>query len=168
VGDQGSSEIVYDGSTVTLLDRGQNGYVSFREASSLDRVLRRATRDFRMRAPLSYLLYSDPYQALPPRERRGKVIGLARIGAHACRHLAFRQKEVDWQIWIRTGDRPLPCKLVITDRNPETRGLQFSAVFPVWVTAPKLSEARFRFRLPAGARRLDVEPSARPSPLGRP
>ncbi|MEB3322861.1 MAG: DUF2092 domain-containing protein, partial [Synechococcaceae cyanobacterium] len=140
-GDQGSTEIVYDGRTATLLDRGQNTYITVREEGSLDRLLGRATREYSLRAPLSHLLYADPYRALPPRERMGNVIGVARIGSHACQHLAFRQKDVDWQIWIRTGDQPLPCKLVITDRNPETRGLQFSAVFPVWVTTPRLSEA---------------------------
>jgi hypothetical protein len=38
-----------------------------------------------------------------------------------CDHYAFRQGNVDWQIWITTGDKPLPRKLVITNRSDEAR-----------------------------------------------
>ena len=34
-----------------------------------------------------------------------------------CDHYAFRQAKVDWQIWITTGNKPLPRKVVITNRS---------------------------------------------------
>ena len=30
-----------------------------------------------------------------------------------CDHYAFRQGKIDWQIWITTGSKPLPRKVVI-------------------------------------------------------
>ena len=41
-------------------------------------------------------------------------------------HYAFRQGDVDWQIWIERGERPLPRKLVITTRE-EVGQPQYSA-----------------------------------------
>jgi hypothetical protein len=38
-----------------------------------------------------------------------------------CDHYAFRQGNIDWQIWITTGSKPLPRKLVITNRSDEAR-----------------------------------------------
>ena len=43
-----------------------------------------------------------------------KDLGSGVIGGVECDHLAFRTKEVDWQIWIAQGNRPYPCRYVIT------------------------------------------------------
>ena len=43
------------------------------------------------------------------------------IGKDSCDHYAFRQGNFDWQIWITTGAKPLPRKLVITNRADEAR-----------------------------------------------
>ena len=37
-----------------------------------------------------------------------------------CDHLAFRNLETDWQIWIERGERPLPRKYVITSKTVAT------------------------------------------------
>jgi hypothetical protein len=39
-----------------------------------------------------------------------KYLGTGIIGGVECDHLAFRDADVDWQIWIATGDRPYPCR----------------------------------------------------------
>ena len=43
-----------------------------------------------------------------------KDLGSGVIGGKECDHFAFRAKELDWQIWIAQGDRPYPCRYVIT------------------------------------------------------
>ena len=42
------------------------------------------------------------------------------IGDDLCDHYAFRQAKADWQIWITTGSKPLPRKVVITNRTDES------------------------------------------------
>ena len=44
----------------------------------------------------------------------GFVVGPSVVGGVKSTHLAFRGAEVDWQIWIENGDKPLPRKYVIT------------------------------------------------------
>ena len=45
-----------------------------------------------------------------------------------CDHYAFRQGKIDWQIWITTGGKPLPRKVVITNRGDEARPQSVSLI----------------------------------------
>jgi hypothetical protein len=40
----------------------------------------------------------------------GSYIGREEVGGSVTHHLAFRNPNVDWQIWIRDGQQPLPLK----------------------------------------------------------
>jgi hypothetical protein len=45
------------------------------------------------------------------------VIGKGVIDGVECDHLAFRNVETDWQIWIESGAKPIPRKYVITSKG---------------------------------------------------
>ena len=77
---------------------------------------------------------------------------------HLCHHLAFRQKEIDWQIWIEDSPTPLPRKFLITDK--QAKGLQFTAWLSQWNTAPQLEDGLFVFVVPAKAEKVDLRPVA--------
>jgi hypothetical protein len=62
---------------------------------------------------------------------------------------------VDFQLWIETGARPLPRKLVITTLSDPTQP-QHSMLL-TWTLNPKLEEAEFKFRPPPGAQRIVFE-----------
>ena len=40
----------------------------------------------------------------------GEYVGVTELSGVRCHHLAFRSGDVDWQIWIEDGDKPLPRK----------------------------------------------------------
>jgi len=61
---------------------------------------------------------------------------------------------VDWQIWIQTGDTPLPMKYVITSKWL-TGAPQYTASFRNWNTNPKIDASQFEFTAPKGAQKLD-------------
>jgi hypothetical protein len=46
--------------------------------------------------------------------QEARYVGMSQIADTKCHHLAFRQKLLDWQLWVEDGDKPLPRKLVIT------------------------------------------------------
>ena len=79
-------------------------------------------------------------------------LGPGVVAGTTCQHYAFRQPEIDWQIWIQKGDFPLPRKLVITTRSDEARP-QHTAVY-TWNLAPSFNDAAFTFDPPAGAGRV--------------
>jgi len=45
------------------------------------------------------------------------IAGKGVIDGVECDHLAFRNVETDWQIWIESGAKPIPRKYVITSKG---------------------------------------------------
>lgn len=70
-------------------------------------------------------------------------VGPSVVDGITCEHYAFRQAEVDWQIWIQKGDFPLPLRLVITTKTDEARPQR--TVRYDWNLAPSYNDAAFAF-----------------------
>ena len=81
-------------------------------------------------------------------------VGPARIDGAATDHYAFRQDGVDWQLWIQTGDAPLPRRLVITTTDDPARPQYASTL--TWNTAPNLKDSTFTFTPPKDAARIEL------------
>ena len=82
-------------------------------------------------------------------------VGSAVINGTTCQHYAFRQDDIDWQIWIQKGDYPLPRKVVITTKTDDARP-QHTAEYQ-WDLAPSFNDAAFTFNPPKGALRVVLE-----------
>jgi hypothetical protein len=80
-------------------------------------------------------------------------VGPERIMGVPCEHIALRGDEADMQLWVAQGDRPLPCRLVITYRAAEGQP-QFWAQFSDWNFSPDVSDAQFAFTPPEGAAKI--------------
>jgi hypothetical protein len=60
---------------------------------------------------------------------------------------------VDWQIWIAQGDRPYPCRYVITTKK--VKGWpQYTVDVRDWKTGAEVAADDFAFKVPPGARKL--------------
>jgi hypothetical protein len=84
----------------------------------------------------------------------GRYIGLEPVGNVMAHHLAMTEKDVDWQIWIEDGPRPVPLRYVITTKDLPSRP-QFTVEMRNWQENPPLSKDDFAFAPPAGARRIE-------------
>lgn len=85
----------------------------------------------------------------------GGYVGRSLIGGAMAHHLAFRGKDMDWQLWIAEGDKPLPVRLAITDRSVPGAP-RFLVTMEDWNTSPQFEVAVFTFTPPAEAKRIDV------------
>ena len=72
-----------------------------------------------------------------------------------CHHLAFRNTEVDWQIWVAVGDKPLPKKYVITSRWI-TGAPQYSTTMS-WNLTPDSLDNIFTFVVLRDAKKVEVK-----------
>ena len=99
------------------------------------------------------MLISDPYNALMPEVNDAKDLGSGVIHGVECDHLAFRTKEVDWQIWIAQGARPYPCRYVITSKKV-TGWPQYTLDTWGWKTGAEVALDGFKLEIPAGAKKL--------------
>lgn len=149
----------YDGKTLTLFGKKVNFYASIAALPTIEETLNRAHEEVGLIAPGADIIYQNTYDVLMEDVESGFYSGLSTIQGVECHHLAFRNREVDWQIWIENDDTPLPCKYLITSKW--TRGEpQFSVVYFNWNTAAKLKDELFVFTPPEGAEKIDFIPIA--------
>jgi hypothetical protein len=151
VGDTENRLLVYDGRTITLMDRNKNFYATITAPPDIDAALEHAIQAYNLRAPLADLFYTKSYEYLTEDVISGFYMGLSKVQGDPCHHLAFREKDIDWQIWIENSPTPVPRKFLITDKK--TQGLQFTAVFSKWNTSPQFAEGLFTFVAPEKAER---------------
>ena len=83
-------------------------------------------------------------------------MGPAKIGGVECDHYAYRQANVDWQVWIAKGKSPLPCKLVVTTTDEPSQP-QYTATLK-WDVASAIPASTFAFAPPAGAKKIELAP----------
>jgi hypothetical protein len=162
VGDKDNRQFFYDGKTITLIDRNKNCYASINAPPGINAALDYAQQAFNLRAPLAELIYSRSYECLTDEVISGHYEGLHEVQGIPCHHLAFKQKDVDWQIWIENSQTPLPRKLVITDNK--VHGLQFTALLSKWNTSASLEDSLFTFVPPEKAEKIGILPAVPPAP----
>ena len=85
-----------------------------------------------------------------------KHIGHGVIDGVECEHLAFRNQDIDWQLWVRTGADPIPRKMVITSKAVGRRP-QYTLTIRDWKTDVPVDAATFTFKAPAGAKKVGPE-----------
>jgi hypothetical protein len=164
-GDTANSLFYYNGKTVTVFDRAQKTYATEKVPGTTDAMLDDLHDRFDTDQTLADFLFSDPYKVLTEHVQSGTYAGLHQVGKVKCHHLAFRQKLLDWQIWIDAGDAPLPRKLVITFKRQVDQP-QYTALIHRWDVNPTLSDDLFEFHLPQGVRKVDfLNRHAEPKPL---
>ena len=151
-------EMVFDGKTVTVLGKNIDSYVTLPAAGTIDQLID-TLRDRGRALPGADLLLSDVHGTLMKEVIDAKHIGEGVIGGVECEHLAFRDQDTDWQLWVRTGADPIPCKLVITSKAVG-QAPEFTLTITItdWKTDVAVDAAEFTFKSPAGAK--EVSPDA--------
>lgn len=152
------AEFVFDGKALTLYGRKANVYVQRPVSGTIDDAIRAFEFETGLTASGADLLFADPYAVLSEGVLSGTYLGTAYVDGIECHHLAFREDQFDWQLWIQAGDRPLPMRYVITS-TWQTAAPQLEVSLRDWNTSPQLSDQPFTFSVPEGARKLDTMPA---------
>ena len=154
-GELADLSLYYDGKTITIFGRRANMYATKDAPPTLDAAIDFARSELGLEAPGADLLYSDPYAVLMEDVESSRYVGQAEVGGVRCHHLAFRNTQTDWQLWIADDPAaPLPCKYVVTSKDIEGMP-EFSVVLRDWNTDPDAPEAMFTPALPEGAVRVE-------------
>jgi hypothetical protein len=166
MGERGATVLVYDGERVVLHVMPENFYATREAPGNLDAFLDFAQSRLDVAPPGIDLLYADGGLGLLEGVTSGMVVGTATIAGRRCHHVAFRAPGVDWQLWIEDGERPLPCRIVITTLDVAGTP-EMSATFREWNTAPEISDSLFQFTPPEGAVEIQFsDPEAAPAGEG--
>jgi len=146
-------EMVFDGKTLTLLGKNTNLYTQVEAPGTIDQLVDLLRDKYHRPVPAADLLMSDPYKELMPEVNDVKDLGSGVIHGIECDHLAFRTKEVDWQIWIAQGARPYPCRYVITSKKV-TGQPQYTLDIWAWKTGAEVASDNFKLTIPTDAKKL--------------
>ncbi len=145
----------YDGRSLTLWSPARQEYVALPAPDTLDKAIDFAREKLGIVAPAGDLMAADAYPLMMDGVTSGFVVGTSVVEGVRCHHLAFRAPDVDWQIWIEQGARPLPRKLVITTRDQPSEP-QFELVITQWNLQPKIGPGTFKFVAPQGAQKVEL------------
>jgi hypothetical protein len=149
-------ESVFDGKTLTLLGKNANRYARIEVPGTIDHLIDELRDTYGVPLPAADLLLSNPYDELMSTVVDVKDLGSGMVGGVECDWLAFRTEEVDWQIWIAQGDRPYPCRYVITTKEV-AHSPQYTVQVRDWRTGDQVAADDFAFQSPAGASEIAVD-----------
>jgi len=148
-------DFIFDGKTLTLHGKNLNVYAQIEVPGTIDDAIRAYELETGIPAPGADLLFTDPYTILSSGVDNSVYLGIAYVNGVECHHLAFREAKVDWQLWVKTGDAPLPMKYVITSKW-HTAAPQYEIRFRDWDTNPQINDGQFTFSAPEGVTRLET------------
>jgi hypothetical protein len=150
-GDIKTRTYIYDGSQLVVYAPDANVYATSPAPGTLGE-LAGALLQAGVEMPLIDMLFHGYVGNLADDARIGLVVGESDVEGVPTTHLAFRQANVDWQLWVDKGARALPRKLLITTRY-EVGDPQYQAVL-TWDLNPRANPKAFTFEPPAGATKI--------------
>jgi hypothetical protein len=157
VSDIKSRRFIYDGKTFTVYSPTLGYYSSVPAPATNREVLDTIYNKFGIALPLEDLFrWGDPDGANQriAALKSAYQVGSATIDGVETDHYAFREADVDWEVWIQKGDQPLPRKLVIVDRTDPARPT-FTARL-TWQFNPTLADSDFTFVPDANAKKIQL------------
>lgn len=141
-------EYFFDGKQLTQYSPPLRYYTTVDMPGNTLDMLSKVEKYYGIQFPLKALLSlgSDP-DALKSLTS-AVYVGPTKINGRVCDQLAFSQPGVDWQLWVQRGDKPLPCKLVVT-KTDEATPMQTSRTF-AWNLKPQVQASEFTFKAAKG------------------
>ena len=149
---------LYDGKSFTLFAKRLNYYATVPAPPTIGELARTLDEQYDVGVPIVDLFRWGTPSFSTEAVTGAMDVGPSVVGGVTCQQYAFRQDDIDWQIWIQKGDYPLPRRLVITTKTDEARP-QHTAEY-TWNLAPSFNDAAFVFDPPEGAGKVVLAKAA--------
>ena len=153
-GDLANQEFFYNGKTLTLYNPKENLYATTAAPATLDEMFDFAREKLDVIAPGTDLLYTNAAEKMLKASSSVFVVGPSVVAGVKTTQLGFRTADVDGQIWIDDGDKPLPRKFILTSKQVKGEPA-FTIVIRSWDLAPKVTDQMFTFVPPKGAKKIE-------------
>lgn len=161
-GDLFDKQFLFDGKTLTLVDVGEKVYASAPAPGDIEGALAKADGQLRFRVPLGDLASPRLCEHLAKGQGHALYVGPSKVRGVATEHLAFDRADIQFQLWVATGNRPLPMKILINQKNLPAEP-QWTAVLSDWKTAAKLKPDTFTYNAGPGVKQIKFAPPPPPA-----
>lgn len=163
-GDLIDKQLFLAGKTLTLYDPAEKVYATTEVPADIEGALEHADQKLHFRVALADLASPKLCSHLEKGHPHVLYVGPSQVGKTKTDHLAFDRGDIQFQLWVAKGDKPVPVKLIITQKNLPASP-QWTATLHDWDGSPHLKADLFTFSPPAGVHQLKFAP---PAPIAAP
>jgi hypothetical protein len=153
-GDRQSRLFLFDGQNFTVYAPKMKYYAQVAAPNTIGELIDRVEEKYELQLPLVDFFRWGTDDSMLGNITGARDMGPSVIDGVTTRHYLIRQEGLDWQIWIQTGDHPLPRKVVLTTTTDEARP-QYTAVY-TWNLAPSYNQGAFVFTAPEDAKMIPL------------
>ncbi len=155
VSDLGGYKLWFEEGKITMVELPTNQFAIATVPATVDQALNKLKTEYNFTPALSDFLFINTFRELTRRVTSGSYFGTSKVLGVRCDHLAFTQDDIDWQIWVESGKRQIPRKLVITYKNLPGQP-QFIAILRDWVLDRPITNFAFKPDVPDINQRTDI------------
>jgi hypothetical protein len=141
---------------MTLFDPVASTWTEVSGPKDIDGMIAKLEKEYGVALPLGELAESDPHAALTRGVDLAHYVGVHDVEGVFCHHVVLQRPDLDLQIFVEVGDRPLPRKLVF--EYPHRRGSpQYTASITEWSFDAPAADL-FTARIPKDSARVEFLP----------
>lgn len=148
-------DFYFDGKRATIYGNNLNAFANLDVQGSIDQMIDNLRGEHGIDAPGADLLFSHSFEGMTADVIDARHIGRGVVDGVECEHLAFRDQDTDWQIWVEVGPKPIPHKYIITSKTL-TGAPQYTLRISGWNSNTQPPADAFAFKPPAGAKQIDL------------
>jgi hypothetical protein len=141
---------------LTLLDPVGGTYAEVSGPKDIDGMVAKLEKEYGLSLPLGELSESDPYAVLTRGVDQAHYVGVHNVDGAFCHHILLQRPDLDLQLWVEVGPKPLLRKLVF--EYPDRTGApEYEVTITEWsLKAPK--PETFAPKVPKGTGKVDFLP----------
>jgi len=163
-GDDGASQVFYDGKTLVFYGPAKKEYVSLPVPDTIEGMIKEAEKRVGFDFPLEDFVSPAPDKALLSGVTEAKIVNEVTIDGVAANHLTlFQPPGLELELWLTKDTQSLPKRLFITYRSIPGQP-NFIATFSDWNFSVAPTDADFTFQPPPGAKQVEVKSAVAPPP----
>ena len=148
--------LYFDGKVASVHGHNLNAFASFEAPGSIDQLIHALRDGHGVALPGADLLLSNSHEVLLADVIDARHIGRGVIDGVECEHLAFRNFDTDWQLWVEVGERAIPRKLVVTSKTINSAP-QYTLRIKSWKSGEKHAKSFFTFEPTKGMTQLGAD-----------
>jgi len=125
---------------VTIFDPLASTFAEVSGPKDIDGIIEKLEKEYGLTLPLGDLAESDPESVLIRGVEVAHYVGVHNVEGVFCHHVVLQRADIDIQLFVEVGERPLPRKIVI--EYPHIAGSpQYTASITEWRFEPPPSDS---------------------------
>jgi len=141
---------------VTILDPVASTYAEISGPRDIDGMVAKLEADYGFSMPLGELAESNPDQVLTRGVEVAHYVGIHDVEGIYCHHVVLQRKDIDIQVFVEVGDKPVPRKIVFDYPN-RTGWPQYTASITEWSFKPPAKDL-FEPKVPKDSAKVEFLP----------